>query len=90
VKELAFKLPRGAWRTIKWREASAEMLSSRRLVPSRLFKELAAPPIRPERHIPNSVATVRRRVIIALTRRLSLSVLHPAHQTETTPYFATK
>jgi len=29
VKELAFKLPRRAWRTIKWREGSAEMLSSR-------------------------------------------------------------
>jgi Transposase DDE domain len=30
-----------------------------------------APPIRPERHIPNSIATMRRRLIIALTRRLS-------------------
>src|ERR1700740_257115 len=29
------------------------------------------PPIRPERHIPNSIATVRRRLIVALTRRLS-------------------
>jgi len=27
--------------------------------------------IRPERHIPNSIATMRRRLIIALTRRLS-------------------
>src|SRR4249920_1152120 len=30
-----------------------------------------APPIRPERHIPNSIATMRRRLVIALTRRLS-------------------
>ena len=89
VKELAFKLPRGAWRTIKLREASAEILSSRHPVPSRLFKERAAHPIRPERHIPSSLATMRRRVIVALTRRLSLSVLHPAHQTETTPCFVT-
>ena len=29
-----------------------------------------APPIRPERHIPNSIATVRRRLIVALTRTL--------------------
>jgi SRSO17 transposase len=29
VKELALKLPKHAWRTIKWREGSAEMLSSR-------------------------------------------------------------
>jgi hypothetical protein len=30
-----------------------------------------APPIRPERHIPNSIATMRRRLIAALARRLS-------------------
>ena len=29
VEELAFKLPRRAWRTIKWREGSVEMLPSR-------------------------------------------------------------
>lgn len=29
VKELALELPKRAWRTIKWREGSAEMLSSR-------------------------------------------------------------
>jgi hypothetical protein len=29
-----------------------------------------APPIRPERHIPNSISTVRRRLIAALTRTL--------------------
>ncbi len=29
VKELAVKLPKRAWRTIEWREGSAEMLSSR-------------------------------------------------------------
>jgi len=30
----------------------------------------AAPPIRPERHIPNSIATMRRRLTVALLRRL--------------------
>ena len=29
-----------------------------------------APPIRPERHVPNSIATVRRRLVVALTRTL--------------------
>jgi hypothetical protein len=29
-----------------------------------------APPIRPERHIPNSIATMRRRLIVALARTL--------------------
>ena len=29
-----------------------------------------APPIRPERHIPNSIATIRRRLIVALARTL--------------------
>jgi len=29
------------------------------------------PPLRPERHIPNSIATLRRRMIVALTKRLS-------------------
>src|SRR6516225_9402961 len=29
-----------------------------------------APPIRPERHIPNSIITVRRRLIVALARTL--------------------
>jgi len=28
------------------------------------------PPLRPERHVPNSIATVRRRIIDALVRRL--------------------
>src|SRR6266851_7054802 len=30
-----------------------------------------APPIRPERHIPNSIATLRRRLVVALAKRLS-------------------
>jgi SRSO17 transposase len=30
-----------------------------------------APPLRPERHIPNSIATMRRRLIVALVRSLS-------------------
>jgi hypothetical protein len=32
-----------------------------------------APPIRPERHIPNSIATMRRRLIVALARTLPRS-----------------
>jgi hypothetical protein len=28
------------------------------------------PPLRPERHIPNSIATMRRRLIIAIVHRL--------------------
>src|SRR5258708_35796328 len=30
-----------------------------------------APPLRPERHIPNSIATMRRRLIVAIARNLS-------------------
>ena len=30
-----------------------------------------APPLRPERHIPNSIATMRRRLIVAIARSLS-------------------
>ena len=30
----------------------------------------AVPPLRPERHIPNSIATMRRRLIAALVRTL--------------------
>jgi len=30
----------------------------------------AVPPLRPERHIPNSIATMRRRLIAALVRML--------------------
>jgi hypothetical protein len=29
-----------------------------------------APPIRPQRHVPNSIATVRRRLIVALAKTL--------------------
>ena len=31
----------------------------------------AAPPLRPERHVPNSIATMRRRLAVALANRLS-------------------
>jgi hypothetical protein len=30
-----------------------------------------APPLRPERHLPNSIATMRRRLIAALVNRLA-------------------
>ncbi len=40
-----------------------------------------APPIRPERHIPNSIATMRRRLTVALAKRLSaMSVLYTDDQ----------
>ena len=56
-----------------------EMISPRHLVPPLGSRNLPfpkvtdpeAPPIRPERHIPNSIATMRRRLMIALARRLS-------------------
>ena len=56
----------------------------RRLVPPRGSRNLAfppitdpeAPPIRTERHIPNSIATLRRRLIVALVRtRAATSLL---------------
>jgi hypothetical protein len=34
------------------------------------FDAAAAPPIRPERHIPDSIATLRRRSTVALAKRL--------------------
>jgi hypothetical protein len=61
------------------------LISERETIPpcgprsTALFPELAvptvtdpeAPPLRPERHIPNSIATMRRRLIGALVRTLS-------------------
>ena len=38
---------------------------------SRRLPDPEAPPLRPERHIPNSIATMRRRLIAALVSRLS-------------------
>ncbi len=43
--------------------------SSRRLSYP-MVTDPAAPPLRPERHIPNSIATMRRRLIAALVRTL--------------------
>ena len=49
--------------------------SSRRAAPDSLpyptVIDPEAPPIRPERHIPNSIATMRRRLIVALVRSLA-------------------
>ena len=40
----------------------------------------AMPPIRPERHVLNSIATVRRRLTVALARGLrAMSVLRNPH-----------
>jgi hypothetical protein len=36
----------------------------------RVSTDPEAPPIRPERHIPNSIATLRGRIIVALARTL--------------------
>src|SRR3954468_11352225 len=43
--------------------------SSKRLAFPRVI-DPAAPPIRPERHVLNSIATVRRRLTVALARSL--------------------
>jgi SRSO17 transposase len=56
-----------------------ETIPPQDLVPPRCSRSLrfptvtapGAPPLRPERHIPNSVATMRRRLIVALVRTLS-------------------
>ena len=61
------------------------LVSERETIPpsgsgsSRPFKKLTFPtvtdpgalPLRPERHIPNSIATMRRRLIVAIARNLS-------------------
>jgi hypothetical protein len=55
-----------------------ETIPPQDLVPPRRSRNLPfppvidpeAPPIRPERHIPNSIATMRRRLIVALAERL--------------------
>jgi hypothetical protein len=41
---------------------------------SSLQAELAAAPIRPERNVENSIATIRRQLTIALARTLTLPV----------------
>jgi hypothetical protein len=43
---------------------------SSRDLPFSTVTDPEAPPIRPERHIPNSIATIRRRLILALARTL--------------------
>ena len=45
-------------------------LSSRNL-PYPKVTDPEAPPLRPERHVPNSIATLRRRLIIELVAKLS-------------------
>src|SRR5205809_3620841 len=43
---------------------------SSRDLPFPTITDPEAPPIRPERHVPNSIATIRRRLIVALARTL--------------------
>ena len=38
---------------------------------SYISPEARVPPLRPERHIPNSIATMRRRLVVALVKALS-------------------
>lgn len=51
-----------------------EMIPPQHLDPPRCSRRLAfpkvteAPPLRPERHIPNSIATMRRRLVLALVK----------------------
>ena len=55
-----------------------ETIPPQRLVPPRCSKRLPlpkvtnpeAPPLRPERHIPNSIATMRRRLVLAIVKNL--------------------
>ena len=49
-------------------------LSSRNL-PYPKVTDPEAPPLRPGRHVPNSIATLRRRLIIELVAKLSLPML---------------
>jgi hypothetical protein len=58
--------------------SARETIPPQDLVPPRGSKNLpfptvtdpAAPPLRPERHVPNSIATLRRRLAVALANRL--------------------
>jgi hypothetical protein len=40
VKEVALRLPKRAWRTIKWRDGAAEQLSSRFAIDQRPRKKV--------------------------------------------------
>ena len=55
-----------------------ETIPPQQLVPALASRQLAYPkvtsrgvPLRPERHIPNSIATMRRQITVALARKLS-------------------
>jgi hypothetical protein len=45
-------------------------LGDSRNLPFRTVADPAHPPVRPERHIPNLIATMRRRLIAAIVKRL--------------------
>jgi DDE superfamily endonuclease len=64
--------------TVSW-SPSGRRFPPQDLVPPRYSRclqyptvtDLEAPPLRPERHIPNSIATMRRRLFVALVKTLS-------------------
>ena len=68
AKDLALGLPTRAWRTVTWREGTNERAS--RNLPYPKVTDPAAPPIRPQRHVPNSITTVHRRLAVAIARTL--------------------
>ena len=48
------------------------------------------PPLRPERHVPNSIATMRRRLVAALAKTLSRCPCCAARNSEQTSRFVTQ
>ena len=65
VEALGLSLPKRAWRTVAWREGTNVKLRSR-------FARVRvrAAPIRPQRHVPNSIATIRLELAAAIANRL--------------------
>src|SRR5205085_6262468 len=83
---VALKLPKHAWRTITWRQGTCDQLQSR----FARIRVHASPTRgrrgRPEetlliewlRHIPNSIATLHRRLVVAIARMLPRCPCWPA------------
>jgi SRSO17 transposase len=64
--------PTDSWSPKRRRFPPQDLVPPRgsRNLPFPTVPDPADPPLRPERHVPNSIATVRRRIIDALVRRL--------------------